>query len=50
LSGSTSLNASKKTLIKIIDYAGKTSKKVRNTPLIYIYSDGSTEKKYFTEE
>ena len=50
LSGSTSLNPSKKTLIKIIDYAGKTSKKVRNTPLIYIYSDGSTEKKYFTEE
>lgn len=50
LSGTTSLNPSKKTLIKIIDYAGKTSKKVRNTPLIYIYSDGSTKKKYFIEE
>ena len=49
LSGSTSLNPSKKTLIKIIDYAGKTSKKIRNTPLIFIYSDGSTEKKYFSE-
>ena len=38
-----------KTLVKIIDYTGKKSKRVMNTPLIFIYNDGSTEKKYFTE-
>lgn len=49
LSGSNTLNSTPKSLLKIIDYMGKTSRAVKNTPLIYIYSDGSTEKKYFSE-
>ena len=49
LSGGDSLNSTPKSLLKIIDYMGKTSRAVKNTPLIYIYSDGSTEKKYFSE-
>ena len=49
LSGGDSLNSTPKSLLKIIDYMGKTSRTVKNTPLIYIYSDGSTEKKYFSE-
>jgi hypothetical protein len=48
-SGSNALNSTPKTLLKIIDYTGKTSLALKNTPLIYIYSDGSTEKKYFSE-
>lgn len=50
LSGSNSLLSTPKKLLKIIDYTGKTRKAVSNTPLIYIYSDGSTEKKYFMKE
>lgn len=49
LSGSGSINEAPKELLKIIDYTGKTIKPVFNTPLIYIYSDGSSEKKYFSE-
>jgi endonuclease I len=49
LSATAPINDVQKTLIKIIDYTGKNSEAVPFTPLIYIYSDGSTEKKYFTE-
>ena len=49
LSESDSLLSTPKKLLKVIDYTGQTCKVVYNTPLIYIYSDGSTEKKYFFE-
>ena len=49
LSEAAFLNSNTKTLVKIVDYSGRTSKAVRNTPLIYIYNDGSTEKKYIAE-
>jgi hypothetical protein len=34
-----------KELIKIIDVLGRKTKEIKNIPLLYIYSDGSTEKK-----
>lgn len=38
------LGSSKRTLVKIIDLMGRTIEPVKNTPLIYVYSDGSTER------
>ena len=38
-----------KTLIKIFDYWGRETSFKPNTPLIYLYNDGSTEKIFVTE-
>ena len=37
-------------LVKIVDLMGRETKFKPNTPLIYIYSDGSTERVFKTEE
>ena len=42
----SSLSSHKK-LIKIMDIHGRLTTAIPNTPLFYIYSDGSTEKKIF---
>ncbi|MBL4862956.1 MAG: hypothetical protein JKY09_08080 [Crocinitomicaceae bacterium] len=42
--GFTELNNSNKQLIKIVDYLGRETEFKPNTPLIYIYTDGSTER------
>ncbi len=34
-------------LIKIMDIHGRLTKAIPNTPLLYIYSDGSIEKRIF---
>jgi len=47
--GITSLNAQDKQLLKIVDVLGKESQPKKNTPLFYIYSDGTVEKKIFIE-
>jgi len=36
-------------LIKIMDIHGRLTKTMPNTPLIYIYSDGSIEKRIFIQ-
>jgi len=38
-----------KTLVKITDLLGREVEETSNTTLIYVYSDGSTEKKFLTE-
>jgi hypothetical protein len=38
-----------KKLVKIVDVLGRESKAVKNTPLFYIYSDGTVEKKIIIE-
>jgi|TARA_B110001469_G_scaffold119895_1_gene127892 hypothetical protein len=43
------LNAGNKKLIKIVDVLGRESKPNSNTPLFYIYSDGTVEKKLIIE-
>ena len=52
-SGSTSIlenNAQKKELIKIVDILGRETDKLNtNSPLLYIYDDGSVEKKIIIE-
>jgi hypothetical protein len=40
---------SENTLLKIVDVLGKESKPTSNTPLFYMYSDGTVEKKVFVE-
>ena len=40
---------SNKTLLKIIDILGRTTEDATNTPLFYIYDDGSVEKKIILE-
>ena len=40
---------SNKTLLKITDVLGRTIKETRNTPLFYIYDDGTVEKKIIIE-
>jgi len=42
-------NTSNKRLVKITDILGRPAGKVYNQPLIYIYSDGSTEKKIISK-
>ena len=37
------LNKTNRTLIKVIDFMGRETEIKPNTPLIYIYSDGSRE-------
>ena len=41
--------AENKKLIKIMDIHGRLTKTMPNTPLIYIYSDGSIEKRIFIQ-
>ena len=52
-SGSTSIlenNAQKKELIKIVDILGRETDKLNtNSPLLYIYDDGTVEKKIIIE-
>lgn len=43
------LDKSPKELIKVIDFMGRETRAVKNTPLIYIYSDGSTERVFEME-
>jgi hypothetical protein len=43
------LNTNTKQLLKIVDVLGRESKPNSNTPLFYIYSDGSVEKKLIIE-
>ena len=38
------LSSSTKELIKVIDMMGRETEPVENAPLIYIYSDGTTER------
>ena len=38
-----------KKLVRIIDLLGREVKKIRNTPLFYIYNDGTVEKKIILE-
>jgi hypothetical protein len=38
-----------KKLIKIIDVFGRESEGLKNQPLIYIYDDGTSEKKIFID-
>jgi hypothetical protein len=38
-----------KQLVKIVDILGRESKAIKNTPLFYIYSDGTVEKKLVIE-
>ena len=38
-----------RTLIKIVDVLGRDAREVRNQILFYIFSDGTTEKRFFTE-
>ena len=38
-----------KKLVKIVDILGRESKAIKNTPLFYIYSDGTVVKKVFVE-
>jgi hypothetical protein len=38
-----------KQLVKIVDILGRESKAIKNTPLFYIYNDGTVEKKVFVE-
>ena len=46
ISGVNNFNVSKnKTLIKIVDVLGREAKPKRNTPLFYIYDNGTVEKK-----
>ena len=40
---------SNKTLLKITDVLGRTTKEKRNTPLFYIFNDGTVEKKIIIE-
>ena len=40
---------SERTLLKIVDILGKETKARPNTPLFYIYSDGSAEKRLLIE-
>ena len=35
-----------KTLLRIVDVLGKESKPLKNTPLFYIYDDGTIEQKF----
>lgn len=51
-SGSTGINEldnSQKELVKIVDFMGREISFKTNTPMIYIYSDGSTERVYKLE-
>ncbi len=41
----TELKPEKKQLLKIVDFMGREVEDASNTPVIYIYSDGSTERK-----
>ena len=38
-----------RTLVKIVDVLGRDAREVRNQILFYIFSDGTTEKRFFTE-
>ncbi len=51
-SGSTSVNElqnSNKSLLKITDVLGRKTKEKKNTPLFYIYDDGTVEKRIIIE-
>jgi hypothetical protein len=37
----------KKEIIKIVDILGREVNEIKNTPLFYIYNDGTVEKKLF---
>ena len=43
------INTSKGKLIRIVDILGKEVNEKRNTPLFYIYNDGTVEKKIIIE-
>jgi hypothetical protein len=47
--GVNELNTNNKQLVKIVDILGRESKAIKNTPLFYIYSDGTVEKKLIIE-
>lgn len=47
--GITSLNAQDKQLLKIVDVLGRETKEKKNTPLFYIYNNGTVEKKIIIE-
>ena len=47
--GIININNTSKTLIKITDVLGKEMSYRKNTPLFYIYNDGSVEKKIIIE-
>ena len=38
-----------RTLLKIVDILGRDAREVKNQMLFYIFSDGTTEKRFFTE-
>ena len=47
--GTGNLSNTSKTLIKILDLMGRETNFKPNTPLIYVYDDGSTEKVFSVE-
>ena len=42
-------NFTNKKLIKVVDILGREVNEIRNTPLFYIYEDGTVEKKIIIE-
>lgn len=48
--GISELNPSEKQVLKIVDLTGRETNFTTNQPLIYIYTDGSTERVYVIEE
>ena len=48
LTGITTYSKTPKTLIKVIDFLGKKVDSQTNKLLIYLYSDGSVEKRFET--
>lgn len=48
--GISELNPNEKQLLKIVDLTGRETTFTTNTPLIYIYSDGSTERVFVIAE
>jgi len=42
-------NTADKTLIKIVDVLGRETKPKKNTPLFYMYDDGTVEKRILVE-
>jgi hypothetical protein len=47
--GVNEVSQQEKKLLKIVDILGRESKAIKNTPLFYIYSDGTVVKKVFVE-
>ena len=47
--GIKNITSNKKQFLKVIDILGRNVKGTKNTPLFYIYDDGTVEKKIIIE-